>query len=74
MFQLSQKSKFALFSHKRTRSESEADGFICPLELNGQYTNGKVNFPCLFVFVSMSARVCIYMGLIDLERFTSFAS
>ncbi|GFO30402.1 liprin-beta-1, partial [Plakobranchus ocellatus] len=35
------KSKFGLFSHKRTRSESEAEGFICPLELNGQYANGK---------------------------------
>ncbi|CAL1547274.1 unnamed protein product [Lymnaea stagnalis] len=47
------KGKFGLFSHKRTRSETEPDGFICPLELNGQYANGKVNNP-MFFFTNFS--------------------
>ncbi|ESO97959.1 hypothetical protein LOTGIDRAFT_182014, partial [Lottia gigantea] len=30
------KGKFILFGHKRTKSESEADGFICPMEIGGK--------------------------------------
>ncbi|CAG5130733.1 unnamed protein product, partial [Candidula unifasciata] len=35
------KGKFGLFGHKRTKSDTETESFICPLELNGQYSNGK---------------------------------
>ncbi|XP_055957605.1 liprin-beta-1-like isoform X4 [Patella vulgata] len=45
------RGKFALFGHKRTKSETEADGFICPMDIgkdirNGNYGNGtNGNFP-----------------------------
>ncbi|XP_005099772.1 liprin-beta-1 isoform X2 [Aplysia californica] len=35
------KGKFGLFGHKRTRSEPEAEGLICPPDLNGQYHNSN---------------------------------
>ena len=28
-----QKGKFGIFGHKRSKSETETDGFICPLDL-----------------------------------------
>jgi len=28
-----QKGKFGLFGHKRSKSETETEGFICPLDL-----------------------------------------
>ena len=38
-----QKGKFGLFGHKRTKSEPETDGLICPPDVNGLFhkVNGK---------------------------------
>lgn len=37
---LVQKGKFGLFGHKRSKSETEADGFICPMD--GQNSQGTL--------------------------------
>ncbi|GFR70337.1 liprin-beta-1 [Elysia marginata] len=63
------KSKFALFSHKRTRSESEADGFICPLELNGQYSNGKRDEKAAKEIGAVSQEISSLTTLLSHERF-----
>lgn len=63
------KSKFALFSHKRTRSESEADGFICPLELNGQQANGKRDEKAAKEIGAVSQEISSLTNMLSHERF-----
>lgn len=67
---LFQKGKFGLFGHKRSKSETEADGFICPLDLALpldklkisalQYQGKEVSAIVLFIFVSIFLRTVYF--------------
>ncbi|XP_059175562.1 liprin-beta-1-like isoform X3 [Physella acuta] len=67
------KGKFALFSHKRTKSETEADGFICPLELNGQYSNGKRDEKAAKEIGAYSQEINSLTNMLSHERFLDSA-
>uniref|UniRef100_A0A2C9M213 SAM domain-containing protein n=1 Tax=Biomphalaria glabrata TaxID=6526 RepID=A0A2C9M213_BIOGL len=63
------KGKFGLFSHKRTKSETESDSYICPLEINGQYTNGKHDEKAAREIGAYSNEINTLTNMLSHERF-----
>lgn len=65
------KGKFGLFGHKRTKSEPEAEGLICPPDLNGQFhkTNGKHDEKAAKEIGAFSQEINTLTNMLAHERF-----
>ncbi|CAG5116366.1 unnamed protein product, partial [Candidula unifasciata] len=67
------KGKFGLFNHKKIRSDTEPEGFICPPEPNGKHSNGKHYDTTARDFGAYSHEINTLTNMLSHEKFLESA-